>query len=651
MDELEFGDCSHGRFEAPDPVGPGHLPYTFNHIDELNDWPQRLLHVPSMTSYSWTTGNFYNGVKEPAYRAISYTWGRFRLAPSQQRHIGPILPIQGVEWNIPRIDPAHISRAQMEAVIRTILEADAEWPFPEVRKLHQKLDPRPTEFIWLDVACIDQRGGPVAAMEIGRQAAIFRKAAFVGFWLSRTAVNDSGWERLQAFFTLDYLECGKDTVLPNEQIPPLLQGVKEMLSDPWFSSLWTLQEAYLSPQACIISGNGRLFTQSQGRRSVQLWDLGHIKYCVQKIKSRPETHSLSTDRLKVLYELDELIEASGLELLTSGSFVNEGRALELLVGAQHRQTTYARDRIYGIMQVFGFKLGSSRRGCEHIIYSPEELKDQLGEALLREYPLQSQWHVFRAPAPAGMSWHISEDSFIPRHLRHRMLGLGRVRKPESSWPEFLKLGKRPIVLSAEEVPTGGRKLGRFEGFACPFSKLWDVWNVINDPSNGTSSDGLGSVVNHFERKMVLDGSIRNWNDKSVCEFFPDESPIYDNYDCGEFRLIRDDGDVTTELLAQHAFGSFLAAKFSSARLIVLHLVQDTAEDEWKFYGLLLLHVLDAKSHTLYWHRLGVVKWIYSPHDYDYIDHYDMCSHLLQPNWRTLMEATGDDWEELKGLFG
>lgn len=84
---------------------------------------------------------------------------------------------------------------------------------------------------------------------------------------------------------------------------------------------------------------------------------------------------------------------------------------------------------------------------------------------------------------------------------------------------------------------------------------------------------------------------------------------------------------------------------------MLHLVQDIAEDQWKFYGLLLLHVLDAKSHTLYWHRLGVVKWIYSPHDYDYIDHYDMCSHLLQPNWRTLMEATGDDWEELKGLFG
>lgn len=34
-------------------------------------------------------------------------------------------------------------------------------------------------------------------------------------------------------------------------------------------------------------------------------------------------------------------------------------------------------------------------------------------------------------------------------------------------------------------------------------------------------------------------------------------PIYNNYDYAEFRLIGDDGDVTTKLLAQHAFGSFL----------------------------------------------------------------------------------------------
>lgn len=40
-----------------------------------------------------------------------------------------------------------------------------------------------------DVACIDQRWGPVAALEVGRQAGIFKKATGVAIWLSQSGID------------------------------------------------------------------------------------------------------------------------------------------------------------------------------------------------------------------------------------------------------------------------------------------------------------------------------------------------------------------------------------------------------------------------------------------------------------------------------
>lgn len=60
---------------------PEEYPYTHTHIEELGDWPQRLLHVPTMTSYEWQPGHCYGPSKpKPEYRAISYTWGRWKIS-------------------------------------------------------------------------------------------------------------------------------------------------------------------------------------------------------------------------------------------------------------------------------------------------------------------------------------------------------------------------------------------------------------------------------------------------------------------------------------------------------------------------------------------------------------------------------------------
>ncbi|KAL8785650.1 MAG: hypothetical protein Q9195_008547 [Heterodermia aff. obscurata] len=144
----------------------------------MGSWPQRLLHAPTMTSHECTPGNVYANHLAPRYNAISYTWGRFDLDYAPQGCNKAVLrkttsiKVEGTTWasNIPRIDPKHFRVVDFENVIARTLDM---------------CDPKDVEFVWLDIACIDQKDGPQKAAEIGRQADIFKGAQNVFIWLTR----------------------------------------------------------------------------------------------------------------------------------------------------------------------------------------------------------------------------------------------------------------------------------------------------------------------------------------------------------------------------------------------------------------------------------------------------------------------------------
>lgn len=116
------------------------------------EWPRRLLDIPTLTSLERQNGNIYGGEREPPYSILSYTWGRWYVAN------GPRLPISGVTWTIPAVNESRaFSVASFHDVIRQI--------------------GKHSRFVWLDVACIDQENYPVKMDEIGRQAGIFAKAS------------------------------------------------------------------------------------------------------------------------------------------------------------------------------------------------------------------------------------------------------------------------------------------------------------------------------------------------------------------------------------------------------------------------------------------------------------------------------------------
>lgn len=143
--------------------------------EDIGSWPRRLLHVQSMSSYQWSPGAWYGQFRAPKYNAISYTWGRYRLDnPSDPPLKYPQgvkgLTIKGVEWDIPPIHPDHFTEEEFKTVISSVANG---------------LEGERVDFIWLDVACIDQNPKSVeGSLEVGRQAAIFQGAREVFFWLT-----------------------------------------------------------------------------------------------------------------------------------------------------------------------------------------------------------------------------------------------------------------------------------------------------------------------------------------------------------------------------------------------------------------------------------------------------------------------------------
>ena len=149
----------------------------------LGNWLRRLLHVPSLTTYEWQPGKLYGGVAAPPYRAISYTWGRWRLSESEKCDVQAML-IDGVSWPIPRVDLSKFTPEQL----RNLLERARS----SIPRYMTKRNYRAVDFVWLDIAGIghpfDDRSCNTelfqqrSAAEIGRQAKIFEDAQAVFVW-------------------------------------------------------------------------------------------------------------------------------------------------------------------------------------------------------------------------------------------------------------------------------------------------------------------------------------------------------------------------------------------------------------------------------------------------------------------------------------
>lgn len=183
----------------------------------------------------------------PHYTAISHTWGRWAT--------GKTTWVKGVAgWRVPQ---------------NSIFQVE------KIPELLQKV-PCETRYIWLDLCCIPQEfGSAIGAMEIARQAQIFRKAKVVVAWLNEVddlqALGDLlSWQALQ----LLRLRAGSKQKRRDELVAKIWKRaagkrtglllprpghpIYKMPLNPWFTSLWTLQEVSLRPDMSLSTRDWNL---------------------------------------------------------------------------------------------------------------------------------------------------------------------------------------------------------------------------------------------------------------------------------------------------------------------------------------------------------------------------------------------------------
>lgn len=399
---------------------------------EDSRWPRRLLHVRSMTSYPWQPGNKYGTHKEPKYNAISYTWGRFYVRNTEPEYAStPYLQVKGVPWNIPRMRPLHFTVDEFHRLVLNAASPPAEDGFESV------------EFVWLDVACIDQTKPHTDDYykEVGRQARIFDGAREVIVWLTtfRRAEMKEWWSSLRNIERpVVGVEVGAHQSPDLDAWTEYVQThLRRLRADPWFSSLWTLQEAFLSPRAILMYRDGThrdlfAFQSDTHIRSGTLKDfiyrwhaillklryirVGYTYQGVQVDMRRVNALEADINNLGLLeaMRLDaQIFKALEIPTASKSRALRMGNPLALLKASHQRQCYEITDRVRGIMQVFDLRLGeSSPKAVPGKKYSLPELEDQLGAELLRRFPISSQLMVQSRSCQPRKSWRVSSEMIL-----------------------------------------------------------------------------------------------------------------------------------------------------------------------------------------------------------------------------------------------
>ena len=574
----------------------------------------------------------------------SIDWDRYQLSSALEKPYVKPLKLNGASWEIPQIDDSHFTVDKFEELIRRSVEPRYYHGHNAAFTLSR------IEFVWLDVACINQtKNHPQKATEIGRQARIFKKAKQVIVWLNGIAFQDLEKRTDGLMKAAEHAEQGLTKTVATEKqwssIPGsksemltvkierwlsstlkqttsklkknwipfnatnpfmLLQGDEEwlisaleniasLIEDRWFSSSWTLQEAFLSQWAYIISGE----VEALHVGSPQLRSIFEACETLHGICQRSVAHkialNLPTANMEV--KLIDTIEKGGLAALA----IENPMALYTI--ASQRVTSRPVDRVYGIMQVFDFQLGiSSPHADPGATPDLQQLELELGRELITRYPIMSQLHVHTQPAEPGQAWRVSNRSRVPS-----------LASTVGYFVTSSFLGDHKTLCQLLPTDVDGKSCVSFTGRIRCFEVLQQTWSSVDRRKLYRSKKGAKST-----QQIVIDSS----------ELLP-------------FHLFQH--DPTQDLIRdarQHRLAAELVNLCSQRSLLisVLLLGRFSGDDGDCFIiGLILVQ----KSNTDVWSRLGICIW----------DIRLLASGRNISQQRKLLEGDSNDWERVTGVFG
>ncbi|KAK6220598.1 hypothetical protein LQW54_002043 [Pestalotiopsis sp. IQ-011] len=298
--------------------------------------------------------------------------------------------------------------------------------------------------------------------EIGKQAAIFQQAQKAYVWLSHatseslskaadTINNVASWIASGDWLDFSYVrpEDGiYDIVnwpswneISRSQKLIVLKTLNEafdlILADPWFTSLWTLQEVTMRNDAVILSDHANLvvrrwYDADQFRPVYSMvhlsnhwdtlrWDLAEMLEYKDNGFRRIDIYETGYKSQKLRKgETDEFLRSEILALanrVTATGFpdLNTNNPHVQYGAAHYRKTVNEVGRIYGIMQIYNVRVGQALRLNDRPCLKKLVLEFAI-EVNVRS-PLKGQLFVHTAPTEISPSWCITEQSTVPATLQ------------------------------------------------------------------------------------------------------------------------------------------------------------------------------------------------------------------------------------------
>lgn len=384
--------------------------------------------------------------ESPKYAILTYTWGRFQAIDGS-----PALPVSGTTWKIPPVKEECFTVSSFQNVINNIGKR--------------------FKWLWLDVACIDQVQEEVKMAEVSRQVGIFHGATEAYAWLHslEPAVAFRNMELLARVASYDPLPRQFDSddsddeieevvnlrlVHDQSQLDSIIEALRITFRDPWFTSLWTLQESILRRDALFLTADGApMESILPGSTHSYHWRITQLNDRCREISRRMETY-IREKRLSA----DEQIKAQAIISIVERVGFRFPDAMNPNVqfgAARYRETKYPLDRIYGIIGIYRSVLPSSFDLPNPKDTTFDELQTRFASALNEISPWLGQCFVHLDKPKVGKSWCITQNSSVPS--------------------EFQRINATLIMDPVGSIVIGRSGVALGKGNVCPLSALWQFW--------------------------------------------------------------------------------------------------------------------------------------------------------------------------------
>lgn len=260
----------------------------------------------------------------------------------------------------------------------------------------------------------------------------------------------------------------------------LKTSLHTLFDSPWFSSLWTLQEAFIGGNTSLLASREAIIQDA----TYGLLNIGSVledilTYCAS-LKFEEEASIDERDADDLLHTLTteccSAIRKSGMVELSALHII------ALYLAAKHRTASKEEDYIYGIQQCFEVRLGNTAEGSDPSrTFSRDDLELQLAAQMFKLCPVQSQMHIYTAPVAPGSGFYPRMSSELPEWIPDVFTSRRIMYNFESEC--------HLSILNAEKMT-----LGHFRGLQIPFQSLYQEWERINTAQGLTPTTSSGSSV-------------------------------------------------------------------------------------------------------------------------------------------------------------